>query len=315
MRTLKVGSLFAGIGGICHGFINAGFDISWAIEIDKNACKTYRENIDTNLLEKDIKLVDASELSKVDVITSGFPCQAFSLAGYRKGFEDDRASLFFDTVRFLRDLKPKAFLIENVANLVSHHKGASFKVVTEELNKLNYAFYPLVLNAKDYGNIPQNRNRVYIVGFNKQLNFTLFQGIPPLELTTTIGDILDKKGVEKKYYYDSGFKFYHKLKQEMKNENTVYQWRRTYVRENQSNLCPTLTANMGTGGHNVPLIKEGNKIRKLTEFECAKLQGLDIKFPPDVALGQRYKQVGNSVVVPVIQRLAVEIKKILECEV
>ena len=126
-----VGSLFAGIGGICYGFRQAGFEIKWANEWDKHACKTYRHNFKHHLEEGDINLIKnpKKDLGYVDVVTSGFPCQAFSVAGYRKGFKDPRGNLFFETARFIDDIKPKAFLLENVKNMVTHDNRNTMRVI------------------------------------------------------------------------------------------------------------------------------------------------------------------------------------------
>lgn len=315
--SYTVGSLFSGIGGICLGFKQAGFDVAWANELDKSACKTYRHNLKHKLLEADIHSISEpkKELGNVDIITSGFPCQAFSIAGYQKGFNDPRGNLFFETARFINSIKPKAYLLENVKNLVSHDKKKTFEVIKNTLTKeLGYSFIPFVLNSKDYGNIPQNRDRIYIVGFRDEFNKSEdedscsknFKIPEPIKLTKTIHDILSSEKQDEKFYYKETHKYYPKLIEEMKNRDTLYQWRRVYVRENKSNLCPTLTANMGTGGHNVPLILDNYGIRKLTPEECLKFQGFpdDFIFPKLMAPSHCYKQAGNSVVVPVIKRIA-----------
>ncbi len=335
---MKVGSLFAGIGGICQAFKNSNFEIAWANEWDKNACITYRHNFnDTNLIEGDIHNINPKELDNIDVLVSGFPCQAFSIAGYRQGFNDEkgRGNLFFETARFIEELKPKAFLLENVRNLVGHDHGKTFSVIKNTITEeLGYSFIPFILNSKDYGNIPQTRERIYIVGFknekkhirevNQTNSTTLFSNeqtlssefkIPQsIPLTKTIHDIINHDENDEALFYDKT-KYFSILQEEMNNENTVYQWRRHYVRENKSNVCPTLTANMGTGGHNVPLIlTKNNRIRKLSPLECVGFQGFpkNFKFPQNMAKSQCYKQAGNSVVVPVVERIATEIKRVLE---
>ncbi len=164
------------------------------------------------------------------------------------------------------------------------------------------------MNACEYGNVPQNRERIYIVAFRDKEDYANFKMPLPIELTKTIRDVIDFDiKVDAKYYYTSDrCSFFDKLKEGMHNKDTVYQWRRVYVRENKSNLVPTLTANMGTGGHNVPLILTNNgEIRKLTPHECFNVQGFPKDFKlPDQANGRLYKQAGNSVVVPVIKRIA-----------
>ncbi|MFR1836423.1 MAG: DNA cytosine methyltransferase, partial [Turicibacter sanguinis] len=139
MTKLKVASLFAGVGGICTGFKNAGADVVWANEIDPYAAETYKLNMpNTNLVVEDIHKINTSEVVDFDILTSGFPCQAFSIAGYRKGFEDERGNLFFETLRFIIDKQPKAFLLENVKNLVSHDNGKTFEIMKEALISNGY---------------------------------------------------------------------------------------------------------------------------------------------------------------------------------
>lgn len=315
MKNYKVGSMFAGIGGICLGFKQAGADIIWANEIDKNACITYRTNFGNNyLVEDDIKNIDTRDIPEIDILTAGFPCQPFSIAGYQKGFTDDRGNLFFEIVRVLKDKKPKAILLENVKNLASHDKGNTFKVIKETLEANGYFIKEDILNTAEYGNIPQNRERIYIVGFRTKEERDKFEFPKPLKLTKSIYDVIkfDEKK-EDSYYYNNS-KYYDTLKETMKNQDTVYQWRRIYCRENKNKLCPTLTANMGTGGHNVPLIRDNYDIRKLTPKECLLFQGfpMDYKIPKNMSNSHIYKQAGNAVSVPVIQRIAENILKVLD---
>ena len=319
--SYTVGSLFAGIGGICLGFKQAGCDVTWANEIDKKACETYALNFPKHSLYcEDINNIsDPSKLGKVDIIPSGFPCQAFSVAGYRKGFDDPRGNLFFETARFIKNVQPKAFLLENVKNLKGHDKGNTFKVIEEVITQdLGYSFIYFVLNSKDYGNTPQTRERIYMVGFkgesgNDKKCTSNFEIPKKIQLEKSIKDILDSAKQDEKYYYKAEHQYYPELVKEMKSKDTVYQWRRVYVRENKSNLCPTLTANMGTGGHNVPLIKDEYGIRKLTPIECIKFQGFpeSFSFSKNMANSHLYKQAGNSVVVPVIKRIADEMVRVL----
>ena len=314
-KNLKVASLFAGIGGICYGFKQAGADVIWANEIDKDACKTYRKNFpDTNLVEGDIKNVDPNDIPDIDILNGGFPCQAFSVAGYRKGFEDERGNLFFEITRILEVKRPKAILLENVKNLEGHDKGNTFKVIKEQLELLGYHVHHKVLNTMEYGDVPQNRERIYIVGFLSEDAYNKFTYPEPIQLSKTIHDIIDvtdKKPIGL-YYHNS--KYYPVLKETMTNKNTVYQWRRVYCRENKNNVCPTLTANMGTGGHNVPLIIDDYGIRKLTPEECVGFQGFppEFEFPEEIKNSSKYKQAGNSVSVPVIRRIAENMIKAME---
>lgn len=311
-------AFFAGVGGIELGFKATGkFRIVYANEFDKNACKTYTENNpDTPLDNRDIHAVKANEIPDANIIMGGFPCQAFSIAGYRKGFEDDRGDLFFEMLRMINAKHPRVVFIENVKNLVSHDHGNTFKVIREALVENGYYIKWKVLNSKDYGNVPQNRERIYVVGFRNKADYDAFTFPKPIRLTKTIHDIIDfhnKK--DEKYYYRKGKQpFYDKLVPAITSQDTIYQWRRQYVRENKAGVVPTLTANMGTGGHNVPLIlTDTNEIRKLTPKETFNAQGYPSDFKlPNIANGQLYKQAGNSVVVPVIHRIAEQIVNALD---
>ncbi len=321
----KVGSLFAGIGGVCLGFKKAGAQIIWANEWDKNACKTYRKNFSHEMIEGDIHKINSSKLEDVDIITAGFPCQAFSIAGYRKGFDDDRGDLFFETMRLVKEKRPKVIFCENVRNLVSHDKGNTFKVIEKEIRDAGYTFHHFVLNSCEYGNVPQNRERIYMIGFDKQNldlrnitskpEYVITDMLKPdrVKLTNSIHSVIETKKQDDKYHYENS-KYYPILKGAMTNKDTIYQWRRVYVRENKSNVCPTLTANMGTGGHNVPLILYKHGIRKLTPRECARFQGFpnDYILPSKMSNGQLYKQIGNAVSVPVIQKIAKNILLVLD---
>ncbi len=307
---MKVGGLFAGIGGIELGFKNAGFHIEWANELDKNACITYRHNHKHTLYEKDLNDLQTNEVTPIDILTGGFPCQAFSIAGYQKGFRDDRGNIFFRILDFVDDLKPQIVFLENVKNLIGHDKGKTFKRILYELEEIRgYTVKYKVLNSSEYGNVPQNRERIYIVAFQDRDIASRFTFPKTKTLTKKVTDLIESTADEKFYYTNS--RYYAQLKEEMKNKDTVYQWRRVYVRENKSKLCPTLTANMGTGGHNVPLIIDSKDIRKLTPRECARFQGYpdSFKLPEQLANSSLYKQVGNSVSVPVIEAIAKEIKK------
>ena len=209
--------------------------------------------------------------------------------------------------------KPRVAFFENVKNLVGHDNGNTFRVICEALDSLGYTYVSQVMNADQFGNVPQNRERIYIVAFRDiedKMQFSMPNSIP---LTKTIRDIIDFEGtVPDKYYYNKDkCCFYDELEKSMKNPETIYQWRRKYVRENKSNVVPTLTANMGEGGHNVPLILTNDKrIRKLTPRECFNTQGYPDTFKlPQQSDSRLYKQAGNSVVVPVINRIATCIRE------
>lgn len=246
-------------------------------------------------------------------------CQAFSIAGLREGFTDEkgRGDLFFEMERIFVEKNPSIIFLENVKNLVAHDNGNTFRVIIDRLESAGYHVKCQVLNAMHFGNVPQNRERIYIVAFKDKKQSQLFDFPKPVALTTTLRDVIDfENEQEERYYYTpEKNKFYDTLNEGMTKTDTIYQWRRAYVRENKSKVSPTLTANMGTGGHNVPLIRtDSGRIRKLTPKECFNLQG----FPPEYAFPEKmsntrlYKQAGNSVVVSVIQRIAENIMKVIE---
>lgn len=306
---MKTASFFSGVGGIELGF--DGFNIVYANEIDKNAVQTYESNFSINVDHRDIALVNEKQLPDFEVLLGGFPCQAFSVAGHQLGFNDPRGNIFFDLLRIIHFKRPKIIFLENVKNLVSHNRGQTFSEILNRLKRLGYCVKHKVLNAMEYANIPQNRERIYIVAFQEQREFEKFSFPDPIPLTSTIEDIVDVNlKVDDKYYYNSNFKHWDLIQKDIKQFNTLYQWRRQYVRENKSKVCPTLTANMGTGGHNVPLVLTKHGIRKLTPKECFLFQGFPIDFVlPKIADSHLYKQAGNSVCVEVVRRISKKIRE------
>ncbi len=315
-KVFKTIDLFAGIGGIRLGFESTGgFKTVFANDSEPNCKLTYDLNFsDFKLHVSDIRDVKSEELPEFDILLGGFPCQAFSVAGYREGFKDrkGRGHLFFEIERILKDRQPTAFLIENVKNLESHDNGKTFEIIMRSLHKLGFYTTHKVLNSMEYGNIPQTRERIYIVGFSKSENASKFKFPNRIPLKQTVHDVLENpKHVTEKYYYNKK-PLFPKLKEVIHSEDTVYQWRRKYVRENKNNVFPTLTANMGTGGHNVPIVKQGEIIRKITPKECARVQGFpDDYLLPDLADSHLYKQFGNSVSIPVINKIAINMYKAL----
>ena len=306
LKKYKAIDLFAGIGGIRLGFANAfkeNIEFVFSSEIDKYAQQTYKANFDGDVAG-DITKIDEKDIPSHDILLAGFPCQAFSIAGKRLGFEDTRGTLFFEVARIIKYHKPKILFLENVKGFVNHDNGNTFRVVKETLEEMGYKVFTKVLNAKDFG-VPQNRERIYIVAFLDDIEFEF-----PEALCTEVS-IKSKlqKDVLEKYYYN-GKPLFERIKDDVVNENSIYQWRRQYVRENKSGVCPTLTANMGTGGHNVPIVRDKKGIRKLTPRECANFQGFpDTFILPNLVDSQLYKQCGNSVVVEVINKIAEKILK------
>lgn len=311
---IKTIDLFAGVGGIRLGFERAGFKTVFANDFDKTCKLTYDANFkEPKLTLEDLWKIDISSLPKFDVLLGGFPCQAFSIAGKRGGFKDEKVggNLFFRIAKILDERKPKAILLENVKNLKSHDKGNTFRVIEKTLNELGYYIKSEVLNSMKHGNVPQNRERIFIVGFLDKKQADAFEFPKEIPLTISFRDFVAKKADLKYYYNDKPL--YEKIKNDINSEQTVYQWRRKYVRENKKGVCPTLTANMGRGGHNVPIIKNSIGIRKLTPRECFLLQGFPGNFilPKELSDSALYHQAGNSVTVTVIERIAKEMKKVL----
>ncbi len=305
--------LFAGVGGIRLGFEKIGFTTVFANDFEPKCADTYNKNFKTaKLVIEDITKISTRDIPDCDFVLGGFPCQAFSIAGYRHGFDDKkgRGNLFFDIARIIKDKQPTGFLLENVKNLKSHDNGNTFKVIKQTLEDMGYFVKSKVLNSMEYGNVPQNRERIYIVGFKDKKTLDRFEFPEPIKLTKTINDILESN-VNEKYYYN-GKPLYDRLKNDITEENAIYQWRRQYVRKNKKGVCPTLTANMGMGGHNVPIIFDGKGIRKLTPRECFRIQGFPDSYKlPNISDSALYKQAGNSVSVPVIARIAEQIIRVL----
>lgn len=312
--TYNVGSLFAGIGGVCLAFKKAGAKVLWANELDKYACKTYRANFaEHNLFECDVRTLTGAQiktLGQTDILTAGFPCQPFSIAGHMLGFEDPRGNLFFEIIRLIKKLQPKAILLENVRNLETHDDRNTFQRIRAEISKLGYSFQADKLNAHIHSELPQNRNRIFIVGFREDIKDQIIFEFPSPVIkheSKPMSEYVDRnRKQEAKYYYTSESQYYKMFKRDITNYKSIYHLRRVYVREIQGGLCPTLTANMGLGGHNVPLIKDRWGIRKLTPRECANFQGFTNKYilPSEVSSAQLYKQIGNSVAVPLVKRIA-----------
>jgi DNA (cytosine-5)-methyltransferase 1 len=318
---LKCASFFAGVGGIDQGFEGTQqFKTVYANEFDKYPVVTFEKNFDLKVDCRDIHDVKAHEIPDFDVMLAGFPCQAFSIAGYRKGFDDEkgRGTLFFELVRIFKEKKPSIIFLENVKNLVGHDNGNTFAVILDELKKEGYHVKYSVLNAMTYGNTPQNRERIYIVAFKDKNVYKNFEFPMPINLTKQLSDIIDfDTKIDEKYYYTKGkYKgdIYEQLVEAMDDENAIYQWRRKYVRKNKSGVVPTLTANQGEGGHNVCLVKTKNGIRKMTPHECFNAQGFPTDFilPDDMSDARLYKQAGNSVCVSVIKRIADNIAQALK---
>lgn len=317
LKKLKCASFFAGVGGIDLGFESTGvFETVYANEFDPYPAMTFELNNAIKVDRRDIHIVKNEEIPDFDVMLAGFPCQAFSIAGLRKGFGDEkgRGELFFELVRILNDKRPRIAFFENVKNLVNHDNGNTFKVICEQLDELGYKYTYKVLNPMEHGNVAQNRERIYIVAFRDEEDYERYIWPTRTPLINSVMDIIDfVNKVDERYYYTEGkYKdsIYQAICVAMADDDpehpAVYQWRRQYVRKNQSGVVPTLTANQGEGGHNVCLIKTKYGIRKMTPRECFNTQGFpkSFKLPDNQSDARLYKQAGNSVCVSVIGRIA-----------
>ena len=319
---LTCASFFAGVGGIDLGFEEQGFKTVYANEFDTKARETFSLNFPHVQLDgRDIREVSATEVPSVDIIVGGFPCQAFSITGYQQGFHDEkgRGNLFFELARVIEEKQPKVIFLENVKNLVSHDKGNTFKVILKTLEDLGYFVHFKVMNAAKYGNIPQGRERIYIVGFRDKEVADQFVFPEEIPLTVRIHDVIDfEKPVDEVFYYREDKHYYPLLDSEITSSNSIYEYRRgQYVRENKSGVVPTLMAGMGMGGNIVPIIRTfSGEIRKMTPRECFNTQGFprNYKVPENMANSHLYKQAGNSVAVPVVSRIAEQIRLALESE-
>lgn len=302
--------LFAGIGGTRLGFYQTGrVKCLFSSEIEKFAVKTYHANFGETPVG-DITKIDAADIPDHDILVGGFPCQAFSLAGLKRGFEDTRGTLFFEIARILKAKRPKAFLLENVKNLVSHDNGRTFQVICNTLQELGYWVFPEVLRARDFG-VPQNRERIYIVGFEPQKvpNFKEFHMPKPAKGKTHLGDILEKTVDDKYTLSDNLWNGHKRRKAEHKQKGNGFGY--SLFNEN-SEYCSTISARYYKDGSEILIEQKNKNPRKLTPRECARLQGFPEEFIIPVSDTQAYKEFGNSVAVPVIHAIAEQIIRVLD---
>ena len=308
---LTVGSLFSGIGGIDIAFQQAGYKVSWAIEKDAACCRTYRHNFkNVDLIEADIRNVDPCTFKRIDIITAGFPCQPFSIAGKQRGFDDERGHLFYEVGRFIKTLKPRFVFLENVSNLMEHNEGKTFLIVHDVLADLNYSIRYRVLRASEYGGVPQIRDRIYIVAFRDQEDCDRFEFPDKMDLQLSIEDVLLRSQRKHDiYYYMQDDDFYKNASQIATRHDSIYRVYHDSIKVTQNKMCPTLTASMGISRNQVPLVVDDYGLRKITLQECLDFQGFpkEYYFPNSITIDDAYKQVGNSVCVPVIKRIAEQI--------
>lgn len=306
----KMIDLFAGIGGTRLGFYLTGkTSVVFSSEIDKFAVKTYRANFG-EMPCGDITKVDAKDIPDHDILVGGFPCQAFSQAGKKLGFEDTRGTLFFEIARIINEKRPKAFLLENVKNLKSHDRGKTYKVIEKTLHDMNYDVQTLLFKAKDFG-VPQNRERVYIVGFDKAQvkNYKDFKPPVPFDKPTKVGDVLEESVNEKYTISDALWEGHKRRKRDHKRKGNGFGYS---LVNPESPYTNTISARYYKDGSEILVEQKGKNPRKLTPREAARLQGFPEEYIIPVSDTQAYKQFGNSVAVPVVNAIAESILEVLE---
>lgn len=306
----KMIDLFAGIGGTRLGFYQTKkVNIVFSSEFDEHAVKTYKANYGEQPFG-DITKIKTESIPEHDILVGGFPCQAFSQAGKKLGFEDTRGTLFFEIARILKKKQPKAFLLENVKNLTLHDHGKTFEVIVNTLKELRYEVFPCLFKAKDFG-VPQNRERIYIVGFNKDKvsNYKDFIMPTPPCSETKVGQILESNVDEKYTISDKLWSGHQRRKAEHQEKGNGFGYTLFTADSPYTN---TISARYYKDGSEILIAQEGKNPRKITPREAARLQGFPEEFIIPVSDTQAYKQFGNSVAVPVIHAIAEEIIKVLD---
>lgn len=361
IETIRLVDLFAGTGAFSYAFHATGkVKTVFANDILPSSEDIFNLNNELSLTREDLIGIDIHTIPKFDILTAGFPCQPFSIAGLQKGFDDIRSNVFWKILEIIKHHMPNIVILENVKNLQTHDTGNTFNIITDNISKLGYTIKYNVLNTRTITSIPQNRERIYMVCFRcgsyhadmvEDIAKLALETIEPLHetieplhetaaLSTPYSNILKNNNklcdafnldfddvqqhpisqflethIPDKYYYTAKSAIYVALASSVIKHistNTIYQYRRYYVRENKNNVCPTLTANMGQGGHNVPIILDDHGIRKLTPRECFNLQG----FPSDYKLpllsdSKLYSLAGNAVSLPVVNLIVNRLVELL----
>lgn len=316
-KKLKFIDLFCGLGGFRIALEKQNCKCVFSSDIDEAVAKVYETNYG-EYPSGDITKIDAKDIPDFDILCGGFPCQSFSIAGKRLGFDDARGTMFFEVARILKEKKPKAFMLENVKGLTNHDGGKTLQTILDILDDLGYEVIYRVINSAEYG-IPQSRERWYCVGIRKDLNVNIREKeneIFPTEqlLLYSLDDVIDNANEYKDYTISDIAKsniekYLFKVKDKTSKYTLAYEIRPSRCQFKSNGISPCLTAKMGTGGNNVPVVVELN--RKLTEKECLKLMG----YPDDYKIGkgsQAYKQIGNSVIVPILSSIAENLVRIIK---
>ena len=315
-NKIKIIDLFAGTGAFTLAFEKKNnFECVFTNDMMKSSEDIYKLNYPEHTFTlEDLNKINVEKIPSHGLLCGGFPCQPFSIAGDKKGFDDKRSNVFWKILDILKFHKPKIIFLENVKNLKSHDKGNTYKVIEEKLQELGYNIKTSILDTSKITNIPQHRERIYIIGFLDKENYDKFNFDFEEKEKGFIRNLLETD-IDDKYYYSDRFKVFEEIQNGITkdiSDNVIYQYRRFYVRENKSNCCPTLTANMGGGGHNVPLLKDKKGIRKLTPRECFNLQGFPSDYKlPNLCDSKLYMLAGNAVSVPVIELIVDKLNSIL----
>lgn len=306
-KNIKMIDLCAGTGAFTYAFEKTKLvDVVYANDFEPTSKTIYDHNFNHELTLGNICDVDVKDIPKHDILTAGFPCQPFSIAGKKEGFNDDRSNVFWKIIEIVKHHEPECVILENVKNLTSHDNGDTFKTIESSLKKEKYNVMYKVLNTSEITKVPQHRERIYIVCVKNKNIFDDFNLNFKKQKKQSIRNMLTNDDVDEKYYYDNKENKIHKMVMDtVVNLDSVYQFRRIYVRENKNNECPTLTANMGSGGHNVPIILDDDGPRKLIPRECFNFQGFPKKYKlPKLSDSKLYKLAGNAVSVPVVELIA-----------
>lgn len=314
-NKLKMIDLFSGTGGFTLAFQSTNaVDVVFGNDMVVDSKKIYDENFNHKLTLKDLNDINVEDIPSHDILTGGFPCQPFSIAGLQEGFNDKRSNVFWKILSIIDHHQPKCVILENVKNLVSHDNCQTFNTIKSNLEKRGYNICYKILNTANITGIPQHRERIYIVCIKSKNVFDKFSlDFPKIE-KKNITEFFENN-IPEKYYYSAKSSTWDIIKKNVVKYNTIYQYRRVYVRENKSSECPTLTANMGSGGHNVPLILDQHGIRKLTPRECFNLQGFPLSYKlHDLSDSKLYKLAGNAISVPVVNLIANRIIPLLKEE-